>query len=206
MSGSRDSRKPRVLVVGYNAFDITVPVLDFPARDQKCEVSRMITGGGGPGATAAMALAKLGAKVKLMTPLTDDLFGELQRRELLDGGVDLSLSPTISGHQSPQAVILVDEKRSHRTIFWTRGDVPHLMRKSVSTDILDEIDLLYTDGHEAEVSLCLAREAIKRGVPVVVVTDLLVSAPLYESRVAFSGATGGISSSHDVDNIVVQYR
>ncbi len=167
MSGSEDSRRPRVLVVGYNAFDITIPVGDFPAPDQKCEVSRMILGGGGPGATAALALAKLGARVKLMTPLTDDLFGQLQRRELLDGGVDLSLSPTVRGHQSPQAVILVDEERSHRTIFWTRGDVPCLSRQLVGADILHDIDLLYTDGHEAEVSVHLARLASKSGLPVV---------------------------------------
>ena len=167
MSGSEISRKPRVLVVGYNAFDISIPVGDFPAPDQKCEVSRMILGGGGPGATAALALAKLGAGVKLMTPLTDDLFGQLQRRELLDGGVDLSLSPTVRGHQSPQAVILVDEERSRRTIFWTRGDVPCLSRQSVGANILDDIDLLYTDGHEAEVSIHLARSASARGLPVV---------------------------------------
>ena len=167
MAGPEDSMRPRVLVVGYNAFDITVPVRDFPLPDQKCEVSRMITGGGGPGATAALALAKLGAKVKLMTPLADDLFGQLQRRELLAGGVDLSLSPTLRGHQSPQAVILVDKERSHRTIFWTRGDIPHLSVPLVGRDALEGIDLLYTDGHEAEVSIHLARLAAVRGLPVV---------------------------------------
>jgi len=167
VAGPEDSSGPRILVVGYNAFDVTIPVRDFPEPDQKCEVSRMITGGGGPGATAALALARLGARVKLLTPLTDDLYGKLQRRELQDSGVDLSLSPTYSGFQSPQAVILVDEERSHRTIFWTRGDVPHLSLKSIGADILDDIDLLYTDGHEAEVSIHLARSAAARGLPVV---------------------------------------
>lgn len=167
MAGPGDYRRPRILVVGYNAFDITVPVRDFPAPDQKCEVPGIITGGGGPGATAAVALAKLGADVRLMTPLTDDPFGQLQRRELLDAGVDLSFSPNVNGHQSPQAVILVDEQRSHRTIFWSRGDVPHLSLRDVSENMLDDTDLLYTDGHEAEASLHLARAAEARGLPVV---------------------------------------
>jgi len=167
VAGPGDSKRPCVLVVGYNAFDITVPVRDFPLPDQKCEVPRMITGGGGPGATAALAMAKLGAKVKLMTPLADDLYGQLQRRELLAGGVDLSLSPTISGYQSPQAVILVDKERSQRTIFWTRGDLPHLSLPLVRQDTLEGMDLLYTDGHETEVSIHLARLAAARGLPVV---------------------------------------
>ncbi|MEN8007382.1 MAG: PfkB family carbohydrate kinase [Candidatus Krumholzibacteriota bacterium] len=154
-------------MVGYNAFDITVPVRDFPAPDQKCEVSRLITGGGGPGATAALALARLGAEVKLMTPLTDDIYGQLQRRELEDGGVDLTPSPTINGHQSPLAVILVDEERPRRTIFWTRGDVPHLSLGQVPPAVLDGIDLLYVDGHEPEVSIHLAQLAAARGLPVV---------------------------------------
>ena len=161
------SAAPRILVVGYNAYDVVVPVMEFPAPDQKAEVPRMITGGGGPGATAAVALSRLGARVKLMTPLTDDLCGRVQRQELLAAGVDLSLSPVAAGRASPQAVILVDEKRAHRTIFWTRGDVPHLPAQLADPELLDECDLLYTDGHEPEVSLRLARSARERDLPVV---------------------------------------
>jgi ribokinase len=167
MDGPGAASSPRILVVGYNAFDITIPFRGLPVPDSKCEVSRIITGGGGPGATAALALARLGAAVKLVTPLTDDFGGRLQRRELLDGGVDLTHSPTIPGHDSPRAVILVDGERSHRTIFWSRGDVPRLSVKSVSRDLLDDVDLLYTDGHEPEVSLLLAEAAAVRGLPVV---------------------------------------
>ena len=162
-----DTRGPCILVVGYNAFDVTIPVEGFPVPDQKCEVPRIMTGGGGPGATAAIALAKLGAEVRLLTPLTDDTFGQLQRRELLDAGVDLSLCPVVSGFQSPQAVILVDKLQPIRTIFWSRGDVPPLSPEGLPESILDDVDLLYTDGHEAVMSLHLARKAAARGLPVV---------------------------------------
>ena len=158
---------PHILVVGYNAFDVIVPVQGFPSPDDKCEVSRVITCGGGPAATAALAMARLGAAVKLMTPLADDLPGRLQRRELLAGGVDLSLSPTIDCRESPKAVILVDEAKAQRTIFWSRGDVPLLAPGHAVPELLDEMDLLYTDGHEVEVSIRLARVARKRGLPVV---------------------------------------
>jgi len=167
VTGPGDTDQPRILVVGYNAFDVIVPVKGFPAPDEKSEVSGMSFGGGGPGATAAVALATLGAAVKLITPLTDDVPGQIQRRELLAAGVDISLSPTICGRESPKAVILVDEARAQRTIFWSRGDVPHLESQLASPELLDEVDLFYTDGHEAEVSILLARAARERGLPVV---------------------------------------
>jgi sugar/nucleoside kinase (ribokinase family) len=161
------SNGPRILVVGYNAFDVIVPASGFPAPDEKAEVSRVITCGGGPGATASVALARLGAQVKLITPLTDDVPGRLQREELLAAGVDLAFSPIVVGHASPKAVILVDEARAQRTIFWSRGDVPHLEASHGAPGLLDDIDLLYTDGHEAAVSIRLARLARERGLPVV---------------------------------------
>ena len=163
----RDTAGIRILVVGYNAFDVIVPAREFPAPDEKAEVPRVITCGGGPGATAAVALSRLGAGVKLLTPLTDDVPGRLQRDELLAAGVDLTCSPTIAGRESPKAVILVDEGRGQRTIFWSRGDVPQLKSVHGAPELLDHIDLLYTDGHEAEVSIRLARLARERGMPVV---------------------------------------
>ena len=62
------SSVPRILVVGYNAFDVIVPVDGFPVPDQKAAAGPIVMGGGGPGATAAVALARLGAEVSLMTP------------------------------------------------------------------------------------------------------------------------------------------
>ncbi len=167
MTGLGEMEGSRILVVGYNAFDVIVPVGDLPPPDEKIEVSRVITCGGGPGATAAVALARLGAEVKLITPLTDDVPGRLQRDELLAAGVDLSHSPTVVGLKSPKAVILVDEERAQRRIFWSRGDVPHLDPRCAAPELLDDFDLLYTDGHEAEVSIRLARSARERGLPVV---------------------------------------
>ncbi len=167
MFGPLEVKKRRILVVGYNAFDMIVPVNGLPVPDQKTEVSRVITGGGGPGATASVALAKLGAAVKLLTPFADDFPSQVQRGELRAQGVDISLSPILSGFQSPQAVILVDEARAHRTIFWSRGDLPQLDPSGASPDLLDDTDLLYVDGHEPETTIRLAEVALERGLPVV---------------------------------------
>lgn len=167
MAGGTGNVQPRVLVVGYNAYDLIVPVNGLPRPDDKMEVPHMMSCGGGPGATAAVALSRLGASVRLLTPLTDDAPGQLQQQELLAAGVDISLSPVMSGYESPKAVILVDEARSHRTIFWSRGDVPRLPANLGDAGLLNDTDLLYLDGHEPELSLRLGHAAAALGLPVV---------------------------------------
>ncbi len=86
------SQKPDILLLGYNAWDVNLAVAAWPPSDTKCEVERIRFGGGGPGATAAVALSRLGAKVRLVTQLGDDLPAKLQRQELLEAGGDFSLS------------------------------------------------------------------------------------------------------------------
>lgn len=158
---------PRILVVGYAAFDTILPVEGRPAEDSKVEVEAVIEGGGGPGATAAVALARLGARVRYLGVLTDDTAGRRQRAELEGAGVDVSASPVLPGHASPRAVILVDRGSGARTIFWSRGDLPPLDPGRIDPGLLDGIDLLYTDGHDAPAAAVLAREARRRKMPVV---------------------------------------
>lgn len=156
-----------ILVVGYNALDVIVPVGDWPERDAKAAVADIIIGGGGPGATAAVALARLGAAVQLATVFGDDEGAAVQRRELVAAGVGLDRSQVAAGRSSARAVILVEREREARTIFWTRGDLPHLDPDAVDDSWLDGCSLLYCDGHEPAASLALAAVARARGVPVI---------------------------------------
>ena len=158
---------PAILVIGYNAFDITVPMGDFPVPDSKVEVPFIRLGGGGPGATAAVSLARLGARVKLLTPLTDDSGGLTQRQELVTAGVDISDCPVFKGHECAKAVILVQPETGNRTIFWSRGKLPTVDAGLWKDDWLQGVDLLYVDGHEPHLSIIAARQARRMGVPVV---------------------------------------
>lgn len=157
----------RILVLGYNAFDVTVPVRGLPSADSKCAVAEILHGGGGPAATAAVCLARLGARVRLVTVFGDDIGAAVQRRELLAAGVDCSLAVTAAGHRSPQAVILVDPAAATRTIFWSRGTLPALAAGSVDPAWLDDCDLFYSDGHEPNAAARLAAAARTRDLPVV---------------------------------------
>ncbi len=156
-----------ILVLGYNAFDVVVPASVALAPDGKLEVPDIVAGGGGPAATAAVALARLGAEVRLVTPLGDDLWAEAQRRELVAAGVDVSSCPVRTGHRSPLAVILADARTGTRSILWSRGSLPPLAAREVDPAWLDGCRMLYLDSHEPEAALALASEARRRGLPVV---------------------------------------
>lgn len=156
-----------ILVVGYNAFDVTVPLPGLPARDSKHEVADILHGGGGPGATAAYCLARFGARVRLVTVFGDDEGAAVQRRELAAAGVDLSLAVTAPGERSARAVILVDSAAETRTVLWTRGTLPPLSPDAMDPAWLDGCDLLYCDGHEPPAATRLAAAAQARGLPVV---------------------------------------
>jgi sulfofructose kinase len=157
----------RILVLGYNALDVTVPVRGELIPDGKHAVDAIMLGGGGPGATAAVALARLGAEVGLVTVFGDDLGAQLQRAELVAAGVDVSRSIVVGGHASPRAVILVDESTEQRTILWSRGSLPLLDPAAVEPGWLEGCDLFYCDGHECAAATRLAGLARERGLPVV---------------------------------------
>ncbi len=156
----------RILVIGYNAWDDLVAAPAGLPRDGKVEAAAIVMSGGGPAANAACALARLGARVRLVTPLADDLPGRMQRGELEAAGVDCSLSPTRAGCGSPRAVILV-APGGERTILWRRGDLPPLAAGEVRAEWVADADLLLCDSHEPAAAAVLARAARRRGVPVV---------------------------------------
>ncbi len=157
----------RIVVVGYSAWDLIFPLAQTPPPDTKTEVSPMVTCGGGPAANAAAALAALGASVRLVTVLSDDVFGRAQLSDLERAGVDVSAVRVEPGTRTPLAVIRVDPRNGERRIYWERGDLPRLAPDTVDETWLAEADLLLCDAHEAPAAARLAAAARAEGLPVV---------------------------------------
>ncbi|MBU0741592.1 hypothetical protein KKG45_00415 [bacterium] len=156
-----------VIVVGYSAWDLIFPLAETPPPDSKTEVSPMVTCGGGPAANAAIALSKLGARVRLVSVMSDDAFGRAHLTELETAGVDVSLIRTAAHSRSPLAVIRVDPRSGERRIYWERGDLPRYDPAGVDASWLAGADLLLCDSHEAPAAAVLAFAARRRGLPVV---------------------------------------
>ena len=109
-------RNVDVICVGAATFDTIAAVPRIPLDDERVVASTFTSAGGGPAATAAVALARLGAHVGFCGVVGDDAAGEFVRDALMREGVVvdwLTTSPQIS---TAQSCILVSETTAGRAI------------------------------------------------------------------------------------------
>ncbi|MFV2082238.1 MAG: PfkB family carbohydrate kinase [bacterium] len=84
MSGS----KFQVVGLGQCSIDYLGIVERYPPADAKCEFTRMVIQGGGPVATAMVALSRWGVKCTFTGVVGSDSFGDEIIRSLNEEGVD----------------------------------------------------------------------------------------------------------------------
>ncbi len=152
--------------IGQCSWDILGLVGAWPAPDSKEELLRWEEQGGGPVATALVTAARLGLPCRFAGVIGDDANGEKIRRSLADEGLDVA-SLAIRENASSQAAFIVIEKGSgRRTIFWQRSSGAELRPGEIPGDFLDGASFLLLDGLMPGISLHAAREARRRGIPV----------------------------------------
>lgn len=151
--------------IGQCSWDFLATVDTYPPADSKQEVLQWEEQGGGPVATALVALARLGVRSTFHGVVGDDEWGVRIRRSLDKEGIDCSGLVTRSGALSQRAFIVVEGSAS-RTIFWQRPTGEPLSQGELSSHYLDGSSFLLLDGLMVEVSLAAAGDARQRGIPV----------------------------------------
>ncbi len=157
-----------VVGLGQCSLDLLGRVEDFPAVDQKCELTEVLVQGGGPVATALVTLARLGVTTRFVGRVGEDDHGRRIRAGLETTGVDCGALLTDPGTTSQFAFIAVDAA-ARRTIFWSRGSARPLQAAELPPELLAGARVLHLDGLQAEASLAAARRA--REAQVVTVLD-----------------------------------
>ncbi len=157
-----------VVGIGYTALDYLGAVPHLPSENTKLEVRNFTIQGGGPTATAMVALRRLGLSVSYIGKVGDDGFGARMLEELRSEDVDVSSVVVEAGATSQFAFIMVDEKTASRTILWTRGSVSRLAASEVNLDLIAWAKGLLIDDLEPEAALVAAREARARSIPVLI--------------------------------------
>jgi sulfofructose kinase len=99
--------EPYVVCVGLATLDTIVAVPALPDPDGRVIATELVEAGGGPAATAAVTLARLGATVHFVGAVGDDDLGQRLRNELEREGVDVTELALVPGARSPQSTILV---------------------------------------------------------------------------------------------------
>ena len=161
-------KAPLVFGIGQCSLDHLGLVPVYPPPDVKCEFTSLILQGGGPAATALVALKRWGARCHIAGVLGDDGFGE-QIKALLDAeGIDTTGLQIRKRHQSQFAFIASEPALARRTIFYQMPTGEPLRPEEINIDNLLKSRALHTDGLFAEASLFACRKAKESGIPVIV--------------------------------------
>ncbi len=97
-----------VLCIGQAVQDFVFSIDAMPTAAEKYRASDFETLGGGPAATAAVAICRLGGTAQLATRVGDDMLANLIAAELESYGVDCTLMRRMGGRRSSVSAVLVD--------------------------------------------------------------------------------------------------
>jgi sulfofructose kinase len=109
-----------VVCVGLATRDTILAVPRHPEADELVFASDATVAGGGPAATAAVALARLGVPSHFVGVVGDDATGSFIRESLESEGVDVSELAVAPGRRSPESAIYIGA--GTRAIAAFRGD------------------------------------------------------------------------------------
>lgn len=106
---------PHITCIGAATLDAIVASPWPLQRDGRLAVSDALLAGGGPAATAAVALARQGVEARLIAAVGSDDAGELVRRDLAREGVDIANVKAL-GDATAFSAVLVDSATGARLI------------------------------------------------------------------------------------------
>ena len=99
---------PAVLCVGHAVQDFVFTVPLLPDRGAKYRATSFTSVGGGPAATAAVAIARLGGQAVLAARVGDDAAADMIVAELRGHGVDCAYVRRCAGCASSVSAVIVD--------------------------------------------------------------------------------------------------
>ena len=158
----------QVFGLGQCCLDYLGKVIHFPPSDVKCEFFEMVIQGGGPVATALVALSRWGISCTFAGVLGDDQFGAMIKESLDEEGVDTSGILVRKGFDSQFAFIVAEPGVGRRTIFWRRPTGNSPGPEEIDYGTIRNATVFHTDGIFAEASIAASKIAKEAGIPVVV--------------------------------------
>lgn len=152
-----------VVGLGVSTLDLFMVVDEFPDRELVQRAHLSLLQGGGPVATALVALSRLGCRTSMVDRLGDDWRGNLIHEEFKREGVATDRLSIAKGGSSSIASILVRRRDAARTIVYAPGDVEELLPAEIPTDLIASSRILHLNGRHLDASLAAARIARQNG-------------------------------------------
>ncbi|MFN7920771.1 MAG: PfkB family carbohydrate kinase [Bryobacteraceae bacterium] len=160
-----------VVGIGLNATDTVLLVPRFPAYAGKEPFDEEFLSPGGQVASAMVACAKLGLRVKYIGTVGDDDRGRIQMESLTGSGINLDHVQVRKDTANQSAYIVIDRSTGERTVFWRRPEGLRLEPSEVVPEMITCARLLHIDGHDTAAVSKAARIARQHQIPVTVDVD-----------------------------------
>jgi sulfofructose kinase len=151
--------------IGHAALDLLGTIAGWPPADLKTRLRTLERQGGGPAATAAVTLARLGVPARLLGVVGDDDIGAWILADLRRSGVETSDVRIRRGRSSHLSVCVSDPVAGTRNVLWHPGDAPDLQPRELPGGLLDHAGVVLCDGRHVDASLSLLRAARHRRIP-----------------------------------------
>ena len=116
-----ETAPPRIAAVGLASWDRLLVVERYPKPGEYVVVRNDISAPGGTTTNTAVALARLGAAVRVAAYVGDDAHGAAIRDGLGRAGVDTTWLATRAGQPTDGSTIIVSHDPLDRTIYWHQG-------------------------------------------------------------------------------------
>jgi sugar/nucleoside kinase (ribokinase family) len=133
------NRPPVIACIGIADWDRLIAVPRYPEAGEGVSVDEEVSALGGTTTNTAVALARLGAQVRIATSVGDDERGQMVRQALEAEGVDTQWLTVKPGQPTSLATVIVSQQPLDRTVFWERGAQPE------RRDQLDIVGLFGSD-------------------------------------------------------------
>jgi len=165
---------PRILCTGILVLDEVFRVDEFPKADGKVEAKGFFVVNGGCAANAAVAIARLGGRAALASPLGgptgEDGNGDRVLAALVRENVDISACQRVDGLATALSAIFIDA-RGDRTIVTYRDKRIAAVTPIDPEAIVAGADLVLADNRYPQFAQPVCEEARRRGLPVVLDAD-----------------------------------
>ena len=153
-------KRPRIGVIGSTNMDLTTTVERMPVWGETVLARHFETSFGGKGANQAVAAAKLGAEVVMVSDLGDDTLGDSALKNFESYGIDTLHVRRIPNQSTGTATILVDQSSGDNAILIVAGANGDLSSADVdaASEALKGCDLILL---QLEIQLATAYAAIR---------------------------------------------
>lgn len=156
-----------ILGLGCTAVDDLLYVASYPAADSKVRIRRGERQGGGLTGTALVAAARMGARCQYAGGLGGDELSRFVERRFQEEGIGLTHLDRPHDARPVHSVIIVDESRHTRTIFFDSDGAFRARADWPPEDVIRAARVLFVDHFGIEGMIRAARVAREAGIPIV---------------------------------------